>query len=173
MVAARSGLCYNSRKGKGVTPYARTPSGLSGAADGCRAVRGSLSGAAGAAAYHCADRASSGACGCISAPPQVSAECVCCAGGCRSCADRLCRVPGFAGRAHSCFSRRNAGDHRSRPAGCRGVRHRPARAALGGDYGRQAVSPAVLLAGNRTAIAGRRQDTRHGHTLCAGHARRL
>ena len=32
---------------------------------------------------------------------------------------------------------------------------------------------AVLLAGNRTAIAGRRQDTRHGHTLCAGHARRL
>ena len=41
------------------------------------------------------------------------------------------------------------------------------------DYGRQAVSPAVLLAGNRTAIAGRRQDTRHGHTLCAGHARRL
>ena len=66
-----------------------------------------------------------------------------------------------------------AGDHRSRPAGCRGVRHRPARAALGGDYGRQAVSPAVLLAGNRTAIAGRRQGTRHGHTLCAGHARRL
>ena len=55
----------------------------------------------------------------------------------------------------------------------RGVRHRPARAALGGDYGRQAVSPAVLLAGNRTAIAGRRQGTRHGHTLCAGHARRL
>ena len=38
---------------------------------------------------------------------------------------------------------------------------------------RQAVSPAVLLAGNRTAIAGRRQGTRHGHTLCAGHARRL
>ncbi len=30
-----------------------------------------------------------------------------------------------------------------------------------------------LLAGNRTAIAGRRQGTRHGHTLCAGHARRL
>ena len=62
--------------------------------------------------------------------------------------------------------------HRSRPAGCRGVRHRPARTALGGDNGRQAVSPAVLLAGNRTAIAGRRQGTRHGHTLCAGHARR-
>ena len=58
-------------------------------------------------------------------------------------------------------------------AGCRGVRHRPARTALGGDNGRQAVSPAVLLAGNRTAIAGRRQGTRHGHTLCAGHARRL
>ena len=57
--------------------------------------------------------------------------------------------------------------------GCRGVRHRPARAALGGDCGRQAVSPAVLLAGNRTAIAGRRQGTRHGHTLCAGYARRL
>lgn len=37
----------------------------------------------------------------------------------------------------------------------------------------QAVSPALLLAGNRTAIAGRRQGTRHGHTLCAGHARRL
>ena len=32
--------------------------------------------------------------------------------------DRLCRVPGFAGRAHSCFSRRNAGDHRDRLAGC-------------------------------------------------------
>ncbi|MFR1151176.1 MAG: hypothetical protein ACLSDM_06340 [Butyricicoccus sp.] len=27
--------------------------------------------------------------------------------------------------------------------------------------------------GNRTAIAGRRQGTRHGHTLCAGYARRL
>ena len=36
-----------------------------------------------------------------------------------------------------------------------------------------AVSPTVLLAGNRTAIAGRRQGTRYGHTLCAGHARRL
>ena len=71
------------------------------------------------------------------------------------------------------FSWRNAGDHRSRLAGCRGVRHRPARAALGGDCRRQAVSSAVLLAGNRTAIAGRRQGTRHGHTLCAGHARRL
>ena len=45
------------------------------------------------------------------------------AGGCRSCADRLCRVPGFAGRAHSCLSRRNAGDHRNRLAGCRGVRY--------------------------------------------------
>lgn len=33
--------------------------------------------------------------------------------------------------------------------------------------------PPLLLAGNRTAIAGRRQGTRHGHTLCAGHARRL
>ena len=49
----------------------------------------------------------------------------------------------------------------------------PARTALGGDCRRQAVSPALLLAGNRTAIDGWRQGTRHGHTLCAGHARRL
>ena len=58
-------------------------------------------------------------------------------------------------------------------AGCRGVRHRPARTALGGDCGRQAVSPAVLLTGNRTAIAGRRQGACRGRALCAGHARRL
>lgn len=49
----------------------------------------------------------------------------------------------------------------------------PARAALGGDCRRQAVSPAVLLTGNRTAIAGRRQGACGGRALCAGHARRL
>ena len=32
---------------------------------------------------------------------------------------------------------------------------------------------AVLLAGNRTAIAGRRQGACRGRALCAGHARRL
>ena len=30
-----------------------------------------------------------------------------------------------------------------------------------------------LLAATPPALAGRRQGTRHGHTLCAGHARRL